>query len=103
MTDDDIYKPAFVIHGKIPQPKPPEPGALPRKPPTDEVLSSNNERCWQWSAARPVIVNGEHTGEWQVSLVNPQKLWVRKWITKPNEDVADEWCRKVERLRSRNV
>jgi hypothetical protein len=35
--------------------------------------------------------------------VNPKKLWVRKWITKPNEDVADEWCMKVERLRSQNV
>jgi hypothetical protein len=103
MNDDEIYKPAFVIHGKIPKPKPPEPIPVPRKPPSDEVLSSNNERCWQWSAARPVILNGQETGEWQVSLVNPKKAWVRKWIVKPNEDDAYDWCRKVERLRSRKV
>jgi hypothetical protein len=103
MNDQTTETPPFVIYGKIPEPKPPEPPRTPWKPPSDEVLSSNSERCWQWSAARPVIVNGQATGEWQVSLVNPKKLWVRKWITKPNEDDADEWCRKVERLRSRNI
>jgi hypothetical protein len=103
MTDDEIYKPAFVIHGKIPTPKPPEQPRTPWKSPSDEVLSSSSERCWKWAAARPVIVNGQPTGEWQVSLLNPQKLFARKWIVKPNEDVADEWCRKVERLRSKNV
>ncbi len=103
MTDDEIYKPAFVIHGKIPEPKPPAPPRTPWKPPSDEVLSSSRERCWRWAAARPVIVDGQPTGEWQVSLVNPQKVFARKWITKPNEDDAFNWCMKVERLRNTNV
>jgi hypothetical protein len=103
MNDQTTDQPPFVIYGKIPNPRPQEPLPAPWKRPSDEVLSSNAEILWTFSAARPVVKNGQHTGEWQVSLVNRRNVFARTWIVKPNKDDAYEWCRKVERLRSRNV
>lgn len=103
MNDQTTDQPPFVIYGKIPKPRPKEPPPTPWKRPSDEVLASNAERLWQWSAARPVIQNGQHTGEWQVSLVNPRKVFARKWIVKPNKESAYEWCMNVEHLQRQNV
>lgn len=106
MTNEIIEAEGFVLYpctGPIPERKPPEPAPQPWKQPSDEVISSNAERCWSYSAARPVVRNGKHTGEWQVSVVNPRNCFNRRWIVKPNQDEADDWCRRVEAYMSKKI
>lgn len=100
---DDFYEPAFVIHGKIPERKPPEPPPTPWRQLSDEGLASSNERTWEYAAARPVYRGGQPTGEWQVSTLRHKHDSTRRWITMRDQDEAYEWCLRINAHRTKQV
>jgi len=79
--NDDVYEPAFVIHGKIPERKPSEPPPTPRRQPSDEVLAGNAERVYEYAAARPVFLmeNLLANGRFQPCDTRTIRLVVGSW------------------------
>ncbi len=94
----EIDQPGFIIFGPIPTPKPVPPPPPPRKEPSDDFLSRHSQRSLRYAAFRPVIKDGEPTGEWLVSLISPDELLGGKWIVKPNQDEAYDWCVRADKV-----